>query len=481
MTQLPTLAGLWVFGLLMLMGTVQANELLQINGQFRSTPTVFAQTPTSLHLPPTLPNAARGLANTIQHINLTPLSATERQQFQPSSANATQGMHIGIGRVVVRGFGLPTSWQWQDVPHGKAALLSITSPDAERVRMQLRFAALPPGTELRFYAPNDPATVYGPYTPTDMTSLRKDGAGYYLFWSPSVSGNTLNTEIFLPANQVVSNLNFEVPQVSHVVLEPTTGETQTNTLVEDTSCYSSTACANPAMQTIGKSVAKYLYTDEKGATFTCSGTLLNSTTHNSEPYFLTAHHCLDTVAKIASLQPIWFYSESQCGSQDAAKKAYYGPSGGQLLIAQPWIDMVFIYLRTPLPADVYLSGWSAVPFQGNEAVVGIHHAYGWPQMASQGIFRHFAKRINNPNGTFDAIPDPYGTYIAVDWFTGATAAGASGSGLWTGDYLTGTLLGGTASCMNQMGVSVYGRFDLAYPALQHWLNPTLPLTSTPIL
>ena len=31
MTQLPTLAGLWVFGLLMLMGTVQANELLQIN------------------------------------------------------------------------------------------------------------------------------------------------------------------------------------------------------------------------------------------------------------------------------------------------------------------------------------------------------------------------------------------------------------------------------------------------------------------
>lgn len=86
----------------------------------------------------------------------------------------------------------------------------------------------------------------------DMTSLRKDGAGYYLFWSPSVSGNTLNTEIFLPANQVVSNLNFEVPQVSHVVLEPTTGETQTNTLVEDTSCYSSTACANPAMQTIGK-------------------------------------------------------------------------------------------------------------------------------------------------------------------------------------------------------------------------------------
>lgn len=116
-----------------------------------------------MHLPPTLPNAARGLANTIQHINLTPLSATERQQFPTVIGKCyprdaywywTRG---GIGLVYLpRGNG-------KDVPHGKAALLvlPLLTPNGCVCNF-----ALPPYhrvIELRFlYAPNGPATVYGP-------------------------------------------------------------------------------------------------------------------------------------------------------------------------------------------------------------------------------------------------------------------------------------------------------------------------------
>lgn len=61
---------------------------------------------------------------------------------------------------------------WQTLADGaQAAQLSVTSPDAAALRIQIASDNLPPGSELRFFDPNRPAMVYGPVSGSALPAL----------------------------------------------------------------------------------------------------------------------------------------------------------------------------------------------------------------------------------------------------------------------------------------------------------------------
>ncbi len=67
-------------------------------------------------------------------------------------------------------------------------------------------------------------------------------------------------------------------------------------------------------------------------------------------------------------------------------------------------------------------------------------------------------------------------FIAIQWNSGVTEPGSSGSGIFTntgGQYLLrGALWGGGSSCQAPTAIDVFSRFDLAYSKLVQYLSPT---------
>jgi hypothetical protein len=456
---------------LMLAFPASAEEEVKVEGKVFSDPAAGLEAaPVKLHLDPsTLPVLESRSAFSLSDQVLPGLTAEEIKSLQQTDDSDEKGLRVGIGRELPDSFGDATGWNWVAVEGGKVAHLGVTSTGAVRIRAQLQVGELPEGVELRFFSPADTATVYGPFTRTELASQPKDADGNTLFWSPSVAGDTLKVEVFLPDPVQPAAISLKVPQLSHVVLDPATGKTQDGVLEANTAaCYIDIACLSPEWQREGRSIGGYLFSDANGNSGFCSGTLVNTTAGNGVPYFLTANHCIDTTQEAASMNFVWQYANSGCGSNDAAQRAQFTYGGSKLLATDAGLDTTLVQLSAYPPSPSYFTGWATTPLTAQEGVAGIHHAAVGggisPKLYSQGHFLGY-KEVQG-----------MGKLAAVQWTHGVTEAGGSGSGLWAaqqdGYYLKGLLSRGSVSCSNPTGTDLYTRMDQAYPILKPWLNPT---------
>jgi hypothetical protein len=454
-------------------GTVHAEALLQLEGKvFDDNNSQLEAAPVTLRLnPASIPVRAGRNSVNANVVVLPPLSDSERQRLQQSASGNEKALRVGVGRVA--NTSKPDTWNWMAVEGGQATHVSLTSTGAKRLRVQVQLAltTLPKGVELRFYSPAEPTTVYGPYTQTELLKQPKDAQGNTLFWSPSVMGETLKMEVFLPTEVQPTAVNLTINQLSHIVVDPATRQAEPNTLKASTvSCHLDVACTTPALQQEGVAVSGYWITDAKGNSGFCSGTLVNNSANNGIPYFLTANHCINNATDAASMNFIWLFANTSCGSNDALKRAVYTSGGGQLLVTEKAVDTTLIHLNERPPFGTYFAGWSAKPLKYNESVETIGHV-----AITDGV-NIFTLPKNYSRGSVLG-GDVTGKFAMVQWLYGVTAKGESGSGLWAIEqgnqyYLKGTLWGGSSSCTNPTGIDYYARFDQAYPLLKPWLNPT---------
>ncbi|MEB4590769.1 trypsin-like peptidase domain-containing protein [Candidatus Thiothrix sp. Deng01] len=463
---------------LLLAAPASAEEAVKVEGRVFHDPAAAQEAaPAKLHLDPaSLPvRAARGASSQGGDVVLPPLSTQELARLQQPDGSHDKGLRIGVGRNVPDSFGQPDTWHWVAVEGGQVAYLGLTSSGAQRVRVKLQVGNLPDGVELQFYAPADPKTVYGPFTRTELAAQPKDASGNTLFWSPSVAGDTLRMEVFLPDGVQPADLKLGIPQLSHVAMDAASGQKQAGVLESnDAACYIGLACATPAWQRTGAAVGGYQFTKVDGSTYRCSGTVVNNTANDGIPYFLTANHCIDNPQDAASMEFFWRYAGSACGSNDAAQWMLWTAGGSKLLATDGGLDITLVQLLANPPSDTTYAGWSATPLNYQEAVAGIHHdgINGGisPKLFSAGYFLgHAEVQDGNPVAVSE------GRMAVVQWTYGVTEHGSSGSGLWAVKdgvhYLKGVLSQGDVSCSNPTGKDVYGRFDLAYPLLKPWLNP----------
>lgn len=417
---------------------------------------------------------------TLTDNRLSSLTLAAPQDAELQSLLNQHGQHksfrIGISRELPA---LPDAaeWLWQAVAGGQAGQFTIISEQAARLRILLQISEpLPSGTEIRIYDPADNSTVSGPYTQQNFTVSQTGGPA--TFWTPTLAGEQLGIEVFVPDNADPATLKLAIPRLSHIAYDMSAGQfrnLKSANLKVFGSCDVSIACAPQQWQETARSVARYIYTGTDGSTYLCSGTLMADLDQTTQiPYFLTAAHCISDSSTAASMDFFWSDQESSCGADDANPVQVSG--GAVLLHSESGLDSTLVKMNNSPPADTLMSGWSLEPLASPDAVAGIHHALGNPKQFASGNFSAYT-RIAAGSGGYTIYQDPLGDFFQVYWNQGITSPGSSGSGLWAvvdGQHLLkGNLLGGSSSCSTPDAADDYARLDRFYPYIADWLG-TIP-------
>ena len=91
----------------------------------------------------------------------------------------------------------------------------------------------------------------------------------------------------------------------------------------------------------------------EGASYVCTGTMLNNSNNDRTPYFLTANHCIGTQAEARSIEAYWFYQTTSCNS-NVLRGDWTRTSGGADLLATSANDDAYSIgtYHAPSSADV---------------------------------------------------------------------------------------------------------------------------------
>lgn len=110
---------------------------------------------------------------------------------------------------------------WHSLSNGgQAAAVSIVSPGAAALRAELVFRALPDGVEVRVYAGSEEAGSGWPAPLPEDIRAKVSAEGSYSMWTPTVTGESLTIEFFLPRGARRAGLTVSIPLISHIEIDP---------------------------------------------------------------------------------------------------------------------------------------------------------------------------------------------------------------------------------------------------------------------
>ncbi|MFW5707349.1 MAG: InlB B-repeat-containing protein [Bacteroidota bacterium] len=215
--------------------------------------------------------------------------------------------------------------------------------------------------------------------------------------------------------------------------------------------------------------------------FNCTGTLINNTSNDGTPYFLTSDHC-GTNASDDDLQAWQFYfnyEHESCSSSGIAPQNQM--LSGATVVAKGGLtdgtDFKLLQLNNTPPASYnpYYNGWTRSA-RDPEAGASIHHPSGdAKKISTYTIPLTSATFPNGMNSGFWRV-----VWEETESGHGVTEGGSSGSPLFNQyGLVTGTLTGGGASCSSPLLPDYYGKFYMHWQSngetddkrLSPWLDP----------
>lgn len=290
-----------------------------------------------------------------------------------------------------------------------------------------------------------------------------------LNWSPVTGGDAMLIEVELAANLDPARLALRIPQLSHLDIHPAASEAAIASKIgESDSCERDIACrANPTggFQNAEKAVARMVFT-KGGSSYLCTGTLLNNANSPRRHLFWSANHCIASQTVANTLQTYWFYKATTCNGSTVNPGARTLSGGAYLRHNNSQRDTLLLELKTAPPAGAVYASWTSAAIGATStAIEGIHHPAGDVKMYSLG-------RVTQLSGTIDGK----GPFYRVQWSTGVTEGGSSGSALYTinssGTYqLRGGLYGGTSYCSVPTAPDYYSRLADVWSSVQPYLSP----------
>lgn len=420
-----------------------------------------------------------GAPSTAERAQLAALNAAPVSVRLPASADPAKSrpLAIGFSRAVPtesRSISL-ASLAWQPLPAGGLATrIEVVSPGAAALRLSLAVADAAPELVVRFASATPSADVHGPYP---ARAVAERVARYGAFWSPVIEGDVAVVEIVAGADEARADVALQLDMVSHLVVEPpalaSLGPKRVQDIGSSGACNVDVACELPdaALDSAARAVGKLVFSSAAGSTFLCSGTLINDAIGSYIPYLHTAAHCIEGAFEASTINVYWHFRAQSCRS--LAVPAFALQTGGAALLARdPEFDWVLLRLNAAPPAGVVFAGWSAALVPAGTAATGLHHPQGDLEKVSRG----------STPGYFTFVDGS--SFVTMQWRSGTTEAGSSGSGLFTlsasGTYyeLRGGLFGGDASCSNRSGTDYYSRFDHMLAATRQYLVP--PVAVVPV-
>lgn len=393
-----------------------------------------------------------------------------------ASGERSKPFQIGYPRAIAAELRtLPlTTLSWQALADGSQVVrVEIQASDAVAFRVGYRVTGPLSGLQLR-------VSGIGRDEVYAATPIANE-----LSWSPVLEGDTGTLELRVMPGFAPEQFQVTLDQLSHLVVSPASlGPKNIDRIGKSGSCNIDVACVSTpssALLNAVKSVAKMVFTDGSG-TYSCTGTLLNST--SGANYFYTAAHCISSQAAAATLSTYWFFDAVSCNS--LAIPPYQLVNGGSdLLVTDLTLDVTLLQLRAAPPTGAIRSAWNATVIPTTTNLIGLHHPSGDLKKFSQGNMQGY---VQGPFAYPRTGPRPqFGkdSFIAVKWAQGTTEEGSSGSGVFTfnsaGYYeLRGGLEGGAASCAEPAGIDRFSRMDLLFARLAPYLQPSAVIpVSTP--
>ncbi len=390
---------------------------------------------------------------------------------------------------------------WRQHPSGHyAAVIAYTVEQARALRIALSLEGFPKGLTVKF-VDADPATAYPAASLDHAKASELLGRGLSVRWSPIIAGETLHIELNHPdiLEAGFGDARIELPGMSYLYAEgpwgwtPAPGPAKSGALKAGgagvvvpkaavDSCAVDVSCPTPSITDTAKdffSAATALITyTEGGRTFACTGHLLaDRDAATSKPYLLTANHCVGSENVAASVVAYWDYRAPSCGG-DIARRQSPTTHGSELLAAsiqQDWTLLILGSERNPavLPGHRTFLGWDAAPPLVGERLHHIGHSAVRPQSYASG-------HITSVGNNFVT----YKNMLWVNWETGLTAGGSSGSvfvRLYEDGGIrarTGGLSGGVGHVCGSLGDDGYdgygsskyiAPFSLVFPHIRRYL------------
>ena len=373
---------------------------------------------------------------------------------------------------------------WSETPEGaQVAAISITSAGAHGLRLGLVVDAMPDAAELRLYRKDRSKTGFvttgQAINEAIARNRRVDGdtraAG--IWWTPDLGAEEVTLEIALPAGLPTSQLRIAIPTLTHAYVNlalPTELELRDSLVPRNVGdaagCELDASCADQyAVER--NAVARMTYVGPDNRYYYCTGSLLNNTKRDYTPYFLSASHCISTQAAATSLRTDWFFRSASCNSFEPNASTLALQRGATLLYSTAVTDATLMRLNEVPPAGATLAGWDArgTAVTGT-AIYGLHHPQGDLLKYSEGQVQSY-RNCSLSAGSITCNPgNAQSDFVNVGWSKGVTEGGSSGSAMFAGGRVVGTLSGGSSSCTASGGSDVYSRFDRTFSSqIGNWL------------
>ena len=356
--------------------------------------------------------------------------------------------------------GISNAGEWTMLQNGdRIWRLAVACPEAKSINFAFDRFYLPEGSSLFIYDEGH-TNQLGAYNFKSNNATKSLGVGL-LF------ADNMVIEYYEPA----SKLNEGILHIKYVTHGYRNVFKHENDLSKDP-FGSSGNCNNNVICPIGdpwsdqiRSVALIVV----GGDSWCTGSMVNNTSLDGTPYFLTANHC--TQGESVTNWVYYFNHEStlctgNIGPTDQSVQ------GSTMKAHNDDSDFSLLLLTETIPADynVYFSGWDRSIDPEVTSATGIHHPSG------------DVKKITLNNGNTLTYSTWFQTPVDSHWHTiwddGVTEGGSSGSPLYDQNKrIIGQLHGGASICGGSDLSDDYGKFSVSWDGisptsrLKDWLDP----------
>ena len=232
-----------------------------------------------------------------------------------------------------------------------------------------------------------------------------------------------------------------------------------------------------------RSVMRIRMVAEEGVAL-CTGTLMNNTREDQEPYVLTAYHCIippsDTITPLYDMWLFDFNYESFSCADPESEPIPAVVQGAQKLAEWEDTDMMLLRMTGQIPeaANVYFAGWNKSLDYLPDSTFLIHHPVGDIKKISIDIdtVKVHERTIGWNNGS---ISPEFSHYIN-DFDLATYQPGSSGAAIFDPEGLVlGQLHGGPLSDEScTLGIGYSGRVSVSWDTgdgpedrLRDWLDP----------
>lgn len=430
----------------------------------------------------------------IEHIEIPPLSQTDIDKAMAQDGRGAT--MLTAAQMIPVDKGVDNAGTWSVLSDGTPIWrLSLSSEGARQVVLVFSEFHLPEGSRLFVYN-EDKSMIFGPYTHEDNPESGVFSIGLLVGDHVTVEYEAPRTFDKKTPRQVIrqarneDELRLHIDQFSYVFRGPSTIDMGTRYYYDFNSsqyCEVNANCPEgDNWRSQQKGVAHIFVIMGNQGGF-CSGSMVNNTSEDGRPLFLTAEHCGGWLPETDISKWVFTFGFETPGCDNIQQQ----PKGNVVVGAKKLAtaggngtsDFLLLELNTTKEKlqewDVVYNGWDREDTPSPSGV-GIHH----PSGDVKKISTYTKALVSNTyqDQTMTGATDAFWrvTWAPTESGHGITEGGSSGSPLFNeGGYIVGTLTGGSSYCSTPYSPDSYGKVAYHWSSngtdsskrLDYWLDP----------